>query len=53
MKSISKKSRKIAAEKEPMPVAVKLDIKVKKYHKDNLDEAHFAEQRNFLYRKQR
>lgn len=36
-----------------MPVPIKLDLKVKRYHKDTLDETHFTEQRNFLHRKQR
>ena len=40
-------------EKEPVPVPVKLNLPQKKYHKDNLDESHFVEQRNFLQRKHR
>ena len=39
--------------KEPMPVAKKLEIKEKKYHKDDLSEQHFTDLRNFLHKKKR
>ena len=50
----SKRGSKITNKKEPeAPVPTKLDLPQRQLHSDNLNEQHFIELRNFLYKKQR
>ena len=52
-KGSNKRDKAMIAKKADAPVPVKLDNYNRQLHSDNLDEQHFVELRQFLYKKQR
>ena len=52
-RSGSKRDSKTGHRKEEFPIAVKLDVPNRQLHSDDLNEQHFTDLRNFLYKKQR